>query len=75
MDPNENLRRQRETLEELRELQWEAEEAEERGRSTGAFAERQLDLLTELSQLVEDLDEWLSKGGFLPGDWQAARTV
>ena len=25
---------------------------------------------SELAELVQSLDEWLSKGGFLPEDWR-----
>jgi len=28
---------------------------------------------TELADAFEALDEWLSKGGFLPSDWNANR--
>lgn len=28
------------------------------------------DEVTELLDRVEELDEWICKGGFLPGDWQ-----
>lgn len=30
---------------------------------------------SELSELVAGLDEWLSKGGFLPAPWQAGRLL
>ncbi|AMO44040.1 HNH endonuclease [Mycobacterium phage Bactobuster] len=26
----------------------------------------------EATDLFEDLDDWLSRGGFLPADWRAA---
>lgn len=29
---------------------------------------------TALAEQVEALDEWLSKGGFLPADWDAKRS-
>ena len=30
-----------------------------------------LDLLTEIAEDFDNLDDWLSKGGFAPGAWQA----
>lgn len=33
------------------------------------------ELLTELASAVEDLDEWLTKGGFLPSAWELNRTT
>lgn len=33
------------------------------------------ELLTELAEAVEGLDEWLSKGGFLPTAWELNRTT
>jgi hypothetical protein len=29
---------------------------------------------SELSDLVDALDEWLSQGGFLPADWQGRKS-
>lgn len=31
----------------------------------------QLDLLDSLAEQVEALDEWLTRGGFLPSAWQS----
>lgn len=28
---------------------------------------------TELSELIDGLDQWLSKGGFLPAAWRKSR--
>jgi hypothetical protein len=70
MDPNENLRRQREILAELREL------ADRDGDTPrDLLDEEERDLLVELSALSEDLDEWMSKGGFAPEAWQRGPDV
>jgi len=38
-----------------------------------ALAEKtiSLDVADEMQQLFSGLDEWLSKGGFLPKDWES----
>lgn len=41
------------------------------GRVFGALTPREW--LEELAEHVDGLDEWLSKGGFLPSDWAAKR--
>lgn len=67
MDPNETLRIIRRDLEVVNKyrdlkdrtgglLQWQREEFEA---AAGSLAEG-----------VEAMDEWISKGGFLPGEWQ-----
>lgn len=56
MDPNETLRQLREKIAEAR--QWEANPYHEE--TSGE----------EVYQLFDDLDDWLSKGGILPKDWQ-----
>jgi len=33
----------------------------------------QLQALDRMCELVQALDEWLTKGGFLPTDWSAKR--
>jgi hypothetical protein len=48
------------TLDRIRDLQGQAQ-----------ASQRPLLLLMELSEAVQDLDEWLSKGGFLPDTWTA----
>jgi hypothetical protein len=57
MDPNA-------ALAEIRTLIHEAREA------TGPHAEA---ALNEMSEYFEGLDEWLSKGGFLPAAWDGGR--
>lgn len=56
MDPNANLNEQREIVKKYFE--------------GGISAEAQLDLLSRLADLVESLDQWISKGGFLPTSWE-----
>jgi hypothetical protein len=59
MDPNANLARQRVVQGYLREA--------------GENVERRMGLLTELCQLTEALDHWLTGGGFLPAPWAGAK--
>lgn len=54
MDPNKTLANIRAIIAELR-----------RTNTTGKVIE----LGDELSWMIQDLDEWLSKGGFLPAAW------
>ncbi len=54
MDPNE-------TLNEIRRLV--------RANNSSTFAMRDEDT-TYLTELVESLDQWLSRGGFLPQAWE-----
>lgn len=53
MDPNENLRLQRDIVADL-------------------LAGKGIDqnLAVDLAELTRAMDEWLSKGGFLPDDWR-----
>lgn len=60
MDPNEALRRLREAL-----AQWHL-----RGDMAGA-----LDAAATIADQAHALDEWLSKGGFLPRAWEASTTT
>lgn len=63
MDPNENLKEQREIAKEILEARYDQEMTMEAWyRSFESSTHR----LAELSQA---LDEWLVKGGFLPSDW------
>ena len=54
MDPNANLARQQAILAEAAKL------------PQGYTSEQHLVLYAELGDLVEAMDEWLAKGGFLP---------
>lgn len=57
MDPNAALRQIRNVIETLEDCESDA------GRAACA---------TDLADLVKGLDEWLSKGGFPPGEWDRA---
>jgi DNA-directed RNA polymerase specialized sigma subunit len=59
MDPNENLKRQRELVKEIQEENAKQYEDQEILASCAV----------ELAELVEAMDEWISKRGFLPNDW------
>lgn len=60
MDPNEALRRLREAL-----AQWHL-----RGDVEGALA-----AADTIAEQAHNLDEWLSKGGFLPAAWSDNRPI
>lgn len=62
MDPDAALARIRDTRKRF-------DEAERDGLNTTALI-----LAQELAEAIEDLDDWLSKGGFLPKDWGSRRT-
>lgn len=72
MDPNANLNRQRQILAGLRQVEYDIEEAEQRGYGTDEEEEQHTVLLVELSELAEAMDEWLSRGGFPPAEWSSA---
>ena len=59
MDPNENIRRQRELVREIL--------SDEPFRDSTEAGE----LAIELAELVQELDRWLCKGGFRPSGWDA----
>lgn len=58
MDPDAALQRIRDLIAEIN------DEAE------GSL--RYLNLVSDLADAVQDLDEWLAKGGYLPAAWRAA---
>lgn len=58
MDPNAALER-------IRDLRQQFDAAERDGLNTTA-----LYLAQELSETIEGLDAWLTRGGFLPDDWK-----
>ncbi len=62
MDPNE-------LLNDIRNLMGEEQELD------GVFLnrDRTRGLLSDLAARMDDLDEWLTKGGFLPDDWARGR--
>lgn len=57
MDPNATLEKIRATYEPLRVMLEDT-------------AGEDTEMVQELLDSIEALDEWLSKGGFLPKDWQ-----
>ena len=59
MDPNETLRMIREVV------AWEQNRTGDETYGADDFA----DMLGEVTELIADLDEWLTRGGFLPADW------
>lgn len=61
MDPDANLKEQRELAASLLD--------EEGMHPAELFA-----AATRLAELVQALDEWILKGGFLPADWAESRT-
>lgn len=65
MDPNETLRLMREAL--------ESASAFEQMETPMRDAMR-LEALGEAAACAESLDEWLSKGGFMPRAWNGARS-
>lgn len=62
MDPNETLKCAKAALREMR----EADKA-------GDDEDRYMLAAADVAEYFEALDEWLSKGGFLPADWDAMR--
>ncbi len=58
MDPDANLKRQRELAQAII-------VADEKGRASEVE-----DMAVELAELVQALDGWLTGGGFVPTDWQ-----
>ena len=62
MDPNEALRQIRLTIKQL-----QVEDKPVGGIALPQFIQHARDL----AELVEGLDEWLSKDGFLPADWRS----
>ena len=60
MDPNANLKEQREILKVVTQMRLAGE----------VYDVDYVDLLERLSDLGEAMDEWLSKGGFKPTAWK-----
>ena len=65
MDPNANLQEQRKLAARLLELP-----ADELGNYTPAEQSEAYFAGLRLAELVEALDQWITKGGFLPDGWQ-----
>lgn len=71
MDPNANLTAQRRLCDRIRAVQ-----DTEPTHDVRLMAEQVATLAqygTELAELVESLDAWITAGGFLPGAWTANR--
>jgi hypothetical protein len=69
VDPNANLREQRECAKGLNSLR---DGVADDGRYTVAELAAIGGYAMRLAELVEALDEWIKSGGFLPEDWQRA---
>jgi len=67
MDPNETLRQIRTAV--MAALALADDYEKDPDPATAEDAEDYLNQLDELAQLVNSLDEWLSRGGFLPAAW------
>ena len=70
MDPNANLREQREII---RAIQAIEDTCSDDGTFTSAQYAELAGLGGRLAELVDALDGWIRAGGFLPGDWQSPR--
>ncbi len=66
MDPNANLKEQREYVVEIREV---LDACEDGGEYTFEQAMALGILADGLQERVKALDEWITKGGFLPIEW------
>lgn len=67
MDPNANLREQRELVDEINDIQ---DEVGDDGVLTADQKEDLARAVFRLAELVEALDNWIRRGGFLPDTWQ-----
>jgi len=65
MDPNENLREQRRIVTEINRLA----DGDEGCFTIDEMAEK----AQRLAELVEAMDQWISRGGFLPREWSRGR--
>lgn len=63
MDPNEALK-------EIRELVTDLMKGERESTLSPEKTAQRLDDGDRLAELIDGLDEWLSKGGYLPGPWK-----
>lgn len=67
MDPDANLKEQRELIESIREAMTDA--SNEDG-DVGPLDSSTIDDIDRLLDLTEALDNWIKNGGFLPADWR-----
>jgi hypothetical protein len=70
MDPNENLRQQRE---EQQVLKAHAKDNPAHNDYPGETCYLCDDALFKIAELAEAMDEWMSKSGFLPDEWKTKR--
>lgn len=68
MDPNANLREQRELVQSIHAL---IDGCNEDGTMTRESEESLMHDASRLAELVEALDTWIMRGGFIPDDWKA----
>lgn len=68
MDPDANLREQRELARAIIERFDRVDE--HTGRYSDLDMEGQISDAERLAELIQALDEWITKGGFLPKDWR-----
>lgn len=66
MDPNANLREQRELVKEINAIQ---DACSEEGEFVFTQEADLIDACLRLAALVGALDDWITHGGFLPEDW------
>lgn len=67
MDPDANLKEQRELIESIRQAMTDA--TNEEG-DVGTLDSSTIDDIDRLLDLSEALDGWIKKGDFLPTDWR-----
>jgi hypothetical protein len=72
MDPEANLRAQRETTRDIMKI-WDA--CGHDGNFTPQQENELVHYAYRLAELVEALDGWIKGGGFLPSSWQKSRTA
>jgi hypothetical protein len=72
MDPDANLEEQRSLAAEAMKIQ---DACSDNGDYTPEQQERHAEIACRLAELVQALDEWIMKGGFLPKEWRDARTA
>jgi len=70
MDPDEALRQLRRLSHLVDNPDWDAEEL-----TDAEVGDRWADLAMSLGQHWDALDDWLTKGGYLPEPWQAGRLL
>jgi hypothetical protein len=71
MDPDETLARIRELVATYNEAVDERDAENETVKDYEGYEDTLLGVVEVLPGLVEALDEWLSKGGFMPEAWRA----